>query len=220
MQFSAALVLVNKQNVVGGILVIRTTTMIYINYREFLTFCTKYKLAFWIMRYITTLILLIGLQMNTFSQITPSIYAGLGRGTNLGGTLGIGTELRYKMVSLNCAIGSWIDEFPSHTGAQSRFDYDLGLKIYSKYGLFLGTNYGIIGEALYTKEGQDIMHFEKTHGFSFTLGYRRNIYKNVFGMVYIGLTSNKNENTFTLFDDKTFFPRLGVIVGYDFKKID
>jgi len=28
--------------------------------------------------------------------------------------------------------------------------------------LFVGTNYGIIGEALYTKEDQDIMHFEKT----------------------------------------------------------
>ena len=171
------------------------------------------------MKYITTLILLIGLQMNAFSQITPSIYAGLGRGTNLGGVVGIGTEIRYKIVSFNCAIGSWIDEFPSHTGAQSRFDYDLGIKLYSKYGIFLGTNYGIIGEALYAKESQDIMYFEKTHGFSFTIGYRRNIHKNVFGMAYIGLTSNKEENTLTISDNKSFIPRLGIILGYDFKKI-
>ena len=172
------------------------------------------------MKYIATLILLIGLQTNTFSQIIPSIYTGLGRGTNLGGAVGIGTEYRYKIVSFNCAIGSWIGEFPSHTGAQSRFDYDLGLKLYSKYGLFLGTNYGIIGEAIYTKEGQDLMHFEKTHGFSFTIGYRRNICKNVFGMAYLGLTSNKEENTLTVFDDKSFIPRLGIILGYDLKKID
>jgi hypothetical protein len=170
------------------------------------------------MRYFTTLILLICLQFNTFSQITPSIYTGIGMGTNLGGAVGIGSEIRYKIVSFNCAIGSWIDEFPSHTGAQSRFDYDLGLKLYSKYGLFLGTNYGIIGEALYTKDGQDMMHFEKTHGFSFTLGYRRSIFNNIFGMAYIGLTSNKKENTLAIFDDKSFIPRLGIIFGYDFKK--
>ena len=170
------------------------------------------------MRYITTLILFMVLQLNVFSQITPSIYAGLGMGTNLGGAVGIGTEIRYKIVSFNCAIGSWIDEFPSHTGAQSRFDYDLGLKLHSKYGLFLGANYGIIGEALYTKDEQDLMHFEKTHGFSFTIGYRRNIYKNIFGMAYIGLTSNKKENTLAIFENKSFIPRFGIIFGYDFMK--
>ena len=172
------------------------------------------------MRHIITLILLIGLQLNALSQIKPSIYTGIGMGTNLGGTVGIGTEIRYKIVSFNCAIGSWIDELPSHSGAQSRFDYDLGLKLYSKYGLFLGTNYGIIGEALYTKDGQDIMHFEKTHGFSFTIGYRRNIFKNVYGLAYIGLTSNKKENTLAVFDDKSFMPRLGILLGYDFKRKD
>lgn len=172
------------------------------------------------MKYITILILLLGLQLSTFSQITPSIYTGIGMGTNLGGAVGIGTEIRYKIVSFNCAVGSWIDEFPAHTGAQSRLDYDLGLKLYSKYGLFLGTNYGIIGEALYTKDGQDIMHFEKTHGFSFTIGYRRNIYKNIFGLAYFGLTSNKQENTLAIFDDKSFVPRIGIILGYDFKKKD
>lgn len=172
------------------------------------------------MRYLVTLFLLIGINLSIYSQISPSVYTGIGMGTNLGGAIGIGSEIRYKMVSFNCAIGSWIDEFPEHTGAKSRFDYDIGLKLYSKYGLFVGTNYGLIGEALYTKDGQDIEHFEKTHGFSFTLGYRCDIYKNIFGLAYIGLTSNKKENYLTIFGDKTFLPRLGLIFGYDFKKKD
>ena len=174
---------------------------------------------FTIMRYVVALFLLIGFNSNIYSQIIPSVYTGIGMGTNLGGAIGIGSEIRYKMVSFNFAIGSWIDEFPEHTGAKSRFDYDVGLKLYSKYGLFVGTNYGLIGEALYTS-GQDIMHFEKTHGFSFTLGYRHDIYKNIFGLAYIGLTSSKKENYLTLFDNRTFFPRVGLIFGYDFKKKD
>jgi len=170
------------------------------------------------MKQITTFILLIGLQMSTFSQITPSVYTGIGMGTNLGGAVGIGTEVRYKFISANCAIGSWVKEFPPHTGAKSRFDYDLGLKLYSKYGLFLGVNYGLIDEALYTKDGQDLLHFEKTRGFSFTLGYRHNIFNNIFGLAYVGLTSDKRANTFSLLNNKSFIPRLGIIFGYDFKK--
>lgn len=170
------------------------------------------------MKHILTFALLIGFSFYVFSQVTPSVYAGIGMGTNLGGAVGIGSEIRYKMVSFNCAIGTWVDEFPEHTGAKSRFDYDVGLKLYSKYGLFVGTNYGIIGEALYTKNGQDMMHFEKTHGFSFTLGYRHEIYKNIFGLAYIGLTSSKKENYIGIFDRNSFFPRLGIIFGYDFKK--
>ena len=163
------------------------------------------------------MLLLIGVsQINAYSQIQPSIYTGIGLGTNLGGAVGIGAETRYKSISLNFAIGSWIDKFPEHTGAQSRFDYDLGLKLYSKYGLFLGINYGIIGEALYTKDGQDLMHFEKNHGFSFTTGYRLNIYKNVFGLLYIGLTSERKENNIVIFNDKDFLPRIGLLIGYDF----
>ena len=39
------------------------------------------------------------------AQITPSVYAGLGNYTNLGGMVGIGTEIQYKFVSVNAAIG-------------------------------------------------------------------------------------------------------------------
>jgi len=37
-------------------------------------------------------------------------------------------------------------------------------------------------------------------------------------MAYIGLTSNKKENTLAIFDDKSFIPRIGIILGYDFLK--
>ena len=39
------------------------------------------------------------------AQITPSVYAGFGNYTNLGGMVGIGTEIRYKFISVNAAIG-------------------------------------------------------------------------------------------------------------------
>ena len=75
-------------------------------------------------------ICLLIIQLNIYSQVIPSVYTGWGFGTNIGGTIGIGSEIKYKKVSLNAAVGSWIGEFPEHTGSQSRFDYDLGVKLY------------------------------------------------------------------------------------------
>ena len=170
------------------------------------------------MKYFTTFILFIALQWHTFSQITPSIYTGIGTGTNLGGVVGMGAEIRYKMFSVNAAIGSWTAKFPSNKGIQSRFDYDFGLKYYIKYGLFAGVNYGIIDEVMYMEPVQGVWHFEKTRGYSFTIGYRRNFNKNLFGMVYIGLTSDKNKNRLAI--DNSLTPRIGLIIGYDFKKVD
>lgn len=158
------------------------------------------------------------LQASSFSQVEPSVYAGMGLGTNLGGLVGIGSEIKYKIVSINAAVGTWTDEFPEHTGAKSRFDYDFGLKLYSDIGLFAGVNYGIIGAALYTREGQDLLHYEKTHGFSFTIGYKWNIYKNTFASFYLGLTSNSAENHISVFDNSSFLPRIGILLGYEFKK--
>jgi len=162
------------------------------------------------------LLQLFGINENLSSQINPSVYTGWGFGTNLGGEVGIGSEFKYKMMSVNAAMGSWIGEFPAHTGAKSRFDYDFGVKIYSRLGLFLGVNYGIIDESLYTKTGQSIMNFEKTHGFSFTGGYRHTIYKNIYGLGYFGITSNKKSNYIYIFDEKDFVPRIGLIIGYEF----
>ncbi len=152
---------------------------------------------------------------NSHAQFTPSLYAGWGLGTNIGGEMGIGCELRYRMVSANLAVGSWLGEFPEHTGAQSRFDYDGGIKLYAPIGVFVGLNYGIIGESLYTKDGQSILHFEKVHGFSYTLGYRHTIYKRIYGLGFFGFTSNKRENYLYLFGKKDFIPRLGQVVGYE-----
>lgn len=168
------------------------------------------------MRKVILLLIILAFQYNLNAQIQPSIYSGIGLGTNLGGLAGIGTEIKYKAVSFNFAVGSWLNELPEHTGAQSRLDYDFGIKFYSKLGIFAGINYGIIGEALYTKKGQDIMHFAKTRGFSFTLGYRRNMYKNLYGLVYFGVTSNERENQICIFGNCSFLPRMGVLIGYEF----
>jgi len=152
-----------------------------------------------------------------YSQIIPSIYTGYSMGTNIGGEIGIGSEIKYKMISFNAAIGSLLGKLPAHTGAKTRFDYDFGIKLYPYSGAFLGVNYGLIDAKLYTKSGQDLLHFEKIHGFSFTLGYRHSIYKNLYGLGFIGLTSNKKVNYFTLFGNKTFIPRIGLLIGYEFK---
>ncbi len=162
------------------------------------------------------IIALFVLQTNGVSQTKMSIYTGVGLGTNLGGEIGLGGEFQYKMLSLNAAVGSWTGEFPEHTGAESQFDYDFGVKVYSKIGVFAGVNYGIIGESLSSKDGQTLLDFEKTHGFSFTLGYRHAIYQNIYGLGYLGLTSNERENQLYLFGEKNFIPRIGLIIGYEF----
>lgn len=164
------------------------------------------------------LIVLFAINLNSYSQINPSVYVGYGNGTNIGGNVGIGTEIKYKMFSANAAIGSWIDEFPEHTGAKNRFDYDFGVKIYSKIGIFAGVNYGLISTSLYTKNGQEKLHFEKVRAFSFTIGYRRTIYKNLYGLVFLGLTSNKDENYIKIFDEEDFFPRIGLLIGFELNK--
>ncbi|MDR0232671.1 MAG: hypothetical protein LBI82_11215 [Dysgonamonadaceae bacterium] len=171
-------------------------------------------------------ICLIIIHSKTYSQVTPSIYAGCGLGTNIGGIVGIGSEVKYKMISFNVAIGSTLGgggllDIATHSdiGPNLRLDYDFGVKLYSKVGVFLGLNYGLIGAEEYTTES-GLLLFEKTHGFSFTLGYRHSIYKNFYGLGFIGLTSNKKENTLNIFGDKSFFPRLGLIVGYEFKTIN
>ena len=169
------------------------------------------------------IIYLMTIHSKTYSQVTPAIYAGCGLGTNIGGIVGIGSEVKYKMISFNVAIGSTLGDgglldIATHSdiGSSLRLDYDFGIKLYSKLGAFLGLNYGLIGAEEYTTES-GLLLFEKTHGFSFTLGYRHSIYKNFYGLGFIGLTSNKKENTLNIFGDKSFLPRLGLIIGYEFK---
>jgi hypothetical protein len=172
--------------------------------------------------FFSALIFLTFITSSAQSQLTPSIYTGIGMGTNLGGMMGVGGEIQYKFVSFNAAVGNVLgDPLPKyHTGDKSKFDYDLGIKLYTKFGLFGGVNYGLIGASSdgWGEQGEKL-HFEKTHGFSFTLGYRHTIYKHIYGLTYFGLTSNKEENTLHLFDKKSFIPRIGLIIGYEFNSI-
>jgi hypothetical protein len=160
---------------------------------------------------------------NTIAQITPSVYTGIGTGTNLGGMVGIGGEIQYKFFSLNAAVGIALDEqIPqSHTGDKSIFDYDFGIKLHSKIGIFGGVNYGLIDAVLSTKRGQDVLHLKKTHGFSYTVGYKHTIYKHIYGLTYLGLTSNKDANRMfpPFFDKRGFLPRMGLIIGYEFNSM-
>ena len=157
---------------------------------------------------------LLCLQAAAFAQFTPSVYAGVGTGTNLGATGGIGTEIRFKMVSANVAVGSaWIiDNGHHHPDSESPFGWDVGLKVYPVKGWFLGANYGVISEGSGTckecSEGE--LLFKKQWGFSFTTGYRWRFYKGLYGMGFVGMTDKKGINS--------FFPRFGFIVGWDFLK--
>mgnify|MGYP003064442645 CR=1 FL=1 len=164
------------------------------------------------MKHIITIILLLGLQVASFAQITPSVYVGMGTGTNLGATNGVGTEIRYKMVSANAAVGTaWIkDNGRHHPESHSPFGWDVGLKVYPIKGWFLGANYGVIsggsGTCKDCSEGE--LLFTKQWGFSFTTGYRWRFYKGLYGMGFVGLTDKKEINS--------FFPRFGLLIGWDF----
>jgi hypothetical protein len=172
---------------------------------------------------LSALIFLLLITSNGHAQLIPSVYTGIGMGTNLGGMMGIGGEIQYKLLSFNVAVGNVLGKpLPEyHTGNKSKFDYDLGLKLYTKFGLFGGVNYGLIDAELYSKKDQDVLHFEKTHGFSFTLGYRHTIYKHLYGLTYLGLTSNKEVNYLfpPLFDKRESVLRIGLILGYEFNSI-
>ena len=154
------------------------------------------------------------------AQITPSLYVGWGNYTNLGGTIGIGTEIRYKFISVNAAIGTIY--YPSKAfenleivGGNPWFGFDFGVKGYVYKGLFAGVNYGVLGKYRYM-ETQDRVRVRNLYGFSFTVGYKWHYYKGIFGMVYVGTTSSKKANNW-LGEFGGIEPRLGIQLGYDFK---
>ena len=143
------------------------------------------------------------------AQITPSVYVGLGTGTNLGGNIGVGSEIRYKMVSVNAAVcPAWKLSKNHHPDSESPFGWDVGLKVYPIKGWFLGVNYGVISEGSYKDISTGESVFSKQWGFSFITGYRWRFYKGLYGMGFAGLTDKKGINS--------FFPRFGFILGWDF----
>ncbi len=159
------------------------------------------------------------------AQITPSVYAGLGNYTNLGGMVGIGTEIKYKFVSVNAAIGyDHCNQVFSHyyagmerVGDNPFVGYDIGVKCYFYKGFFGGVNYGLLGKNC-LQETEERVRVDNFYDFSFTLGYRWHYYKGLYGMAWLGVTSNKDANQFVfVFDSRSFMPRAGVIIGYEFK---
>ncbi len=170
------------------------------------------------MKRIAIIIMILGFQVAAFAQITPSVYTGFGMCTNLGGSIGIGTEMKYKFISVNAAVGSWAGKLPAHTGLQSPFGFDVGLKVYPIKGWFLGVNYGIMNEALYTEHSSEGWHFQKDCGFSFTTGCRWSFYKGLYGLVYVGVTESKDVNSPNVMGMQMFIPRFGFILGWDFLK--
>lgn len=153
--------------------------------------------------------------------IVPSVYIGYGTGTNIGGELGIGTAVRIdECFSASAAVGTWNDSWPAHTGAQSKFDYSVGLQYYPfRKSLFAGFNYGIISEALYTSGvdgGQVRYHFEKIRGVSFTIGAHVRIFRPAYVSAFLGITGDHSVNNFSLFGgEERFFPQFGVMFGCD-----
>ena len=153
------------------------------------------------------------------AQIQPSLYMGWGNYTNMGGTLGIGTEIRYKDFSTNVGVGRssyrGLFEGMDVVGTNLNWGFDVGVKYYAYKGLFAGVNYGVLGKYR-LMETQDRVRVRNLYGFSFTVGYKWHYYKGVYGMVYAGTTSSKKANNW-LGEFGGYEPRIGIQLGYDFK---
>lgn len=161
-------------------------------------------------------------------NLEPSIYIGMGTGTNIGGAVGIGTEIKlYKYLSVNLAVGSLHTVLDVETKF-SKFDYDIGMKVYPVKYVFLGVNYGLIDyiydvRIYYTSSYLSeilpaIDHQEKVRGFSFTVGLRTPEFKHFYLSGFIG-TTNKEEANSTdadgFLDEPVWMPRIGVLFGYN-----
>ena len=141
----------------------------------------------------------------TFSQIKPSLYTGIGLGTNLGSVVGIGAEIKYDWISFNVAAGPGIL-------AKHSLLYDVGVKLHSKYKFFGGINYGFVrtGGLLLDPDKHDY------YGFTFSLGYRFTIYRHFYGMGYLGATSDYLAFMSKEKREHAIIPRIGFIIGYEF----
>ena len=165
--------------------------------------------------------------LQTMAQIKPSVYAGFGNYTNLGGMVGIGTEIQYKFVSVNAAIGydhcNMVFSQKGYYAGKERvgdnpfFGFDVGVKCYFYKGFFGGVNYGLLGKYCLEETAQRV-RVDNFYDFSFTLGYKWHCYQGFYGMAWLGVTSNKDANQFVfIFDSKSFTPRVGLIIEYEFK---
>lgn len=169
--------------------------------------------------YLLVLVLCGGLGTPLYAQaVHPSLYLGLGSGTNLGGTAGAGVEVRIGgYLSANLAAGVWPEALRQDRLDGSPFDFDLGAKLYPfRRWLFLGLNYGLIHSALYTSFETQV--FEKTRGFTLSLGLRMPAYRRGYLSGYIGVTDDADANHIRVFDRRDFMPHLGLMLGYELQR--
>ena len=167
-------------------------------------------------------LIMIIFQESKSQDLSHSVYAGWAIGTNVGGAIGIGAEyMILKYLSCSFAIGS-IHPVLQKEVKESKFDFDVGLKVYPIKYLFLGLNYGLINykysEFRYA-DGSRNVYYKETRGFSFTIGGRTPEYKNLYLSTFIGITSNKEANCSDadgFLGDPVCVPRLGILLGYCF----
>ena len=154
--------------------------------------------------------------INIYSQFNPSLYTGIGTCSNLGGVIGIGTEVKYKSLSLNAAVGTGHSLIYGQFFTERDYAIDIGAKVYSKKNFFGGINYGYI-ETVSTDNGW--FSTKEYYGFSCSMGYRGAIHKRLYCMLYIGATSHYLAFMPNEYKEKYFIPRFGLIIGYDFFKV-
>lgn len=148
-------------------------------------------------------------------SVAPSLYVGLGTGTNLGGTLGLGVELPVaRHVAASAAIGIWPEALEERIFAGRAFDFDVGLKVYPlNRWFFTGLNYGIIHAEIRDSDG--IPKLQKRRGLTFSLGLRTRVFHKFYVSSFAGVTSDGEANHFTVFDRRTFMPHMGLMIGYE-----
>jgi len=161
-------------------------------------------------------------------NIAPSIYFGFGNGTNIGGVIGIGTEVKFlKYFSANIAVGSIHPIFDRDVD-KSKFDFDIGVKFYPFNYFFIGVNYGFIEYEYIRKSDEtglifdeDTESYEETRGVSLTLGFRTPSYNNLYLSGYFGTTTDSDANCSDadgFLDESICMPRMGIMLGYEFFK--
>ncbi|MDX9696959.1 MAG: hypothetical protein RBT49_14305 [Bacteroidales bacterium] len=146
-------------------------------------------------------------------NLEPSVYLGIGNGTNLGGFYGLGSEVGVnKFLSFNGSFGIIP---PINDESTTEYGFDLGLKIYPIKYFFLGINYGTLLGIDYFNGDKDEYVYENQQALSFTLGLKSPDFKNAFLSVFFGTTSKPELNNYGPW---VYDFRMGVILGYIFKK--
>ena len=138
----------------------------------------------------------------------PSVYLGFGMGTNIGGLIGAGSELKLnKYFSTNLAIGT-----AGKIGSEIVYGFDIGIKAYPINFIFLGLNYGLVDA-----ESSNGVYSE-IYALSITAGLRTINFENIYYSIYTGTTTDPkaNKGYCGSLENSCFGPRFGIMVGYEF----